>query len=336
MRIEIPSGVLEKWQNIADTMAKIIAVPAGLIMRIVDDDIEVFVSSNTHGNPYHPGDRERLPESGLYCETVIREGRKLRVPDARQDERWNNNPDIKLNMVAYLGFPICWPDRTPFGTICVLDSKKNAYSELHENLLMQFRDVIEQYLQLIHVNVQLGVAKAEMEVLNEQLRVLASTDSLTGALNRRRFDEVFEQEWRRAAREQTPLSLLLVDVDHFKHLNDDFGHLRGDDALKMVALVLQTMAGRASDVVARYGGEEFAVLLPRTPPHKAQRLAETIRRAIARTVLFKADGGNVTGTVCIGVAGQVPTGDGDPMQMLQAADVALYRAKLSGRNRVEA
>jgi diguanylate cyclase (GGDEF)-like protein len=173
-------------------------------------------------------------------------------------------------------------------------------------------------------------------VLNEQLRLLASTDSLTGVLNRRRFDELFEQEWRRAARERTPLSLLLVDVDHFKLLNDDFGHLRGDDALKMVALVLQTMAGRASDAVARYGGEEFAVLLPRTPLHKAQQLAEAIRRAMARTVLFSADGNDVTGTVCVGVAGQVPSEDSHPRQMLQAADTALYRAKLSGRNRVEA
>ncbi|GLQ98773.1 sensor domain-containing diguanylate cyclase [Dyella mobilis] len=336
MHIDIPGGVLEKWQNIVDTMAKIIAVPAGLIMRIVDDDIQVLVSSQTEGNPYHPGDREKLPGSGLYCETVIRKNTQLLVPDARQDEHWRNNPDIRLNMVSYLGFPIRWPDQTPFGTICVLDNKKNAYSQLHEHLLTQFRDVIEQYLQLIHVNVQLSVAKAEMEVLNGQLKVLASTDSLTGVLNRRRFDEVFEQEWRRAARAHTPLSLLLVDVDHFKHLNDDFGHLRGDDALKMVALALRTMAARAGDVVARYGGEEFAVLLPRTSPDKAQLLAETIRRGIERTVLFKAENDNITGTVCIGVAGQIPAEGDDPLQMMQAADMALYRAKLRGRNRVEA
>jgi diguanylate cyclase (GGDEF)-like protein len=175
-----------------------------------------------------------------------------------------------------------------------------------------------------------------MEVLNAQLKVLASTDSLTGVLNRRRFDEVFELEWRRAVRDKTPLSLLLIDVDHFKHLNDDYGHLRGDDALKMVALVLQTMAARAGDVVARYGGEEFAVLLPHTPLQNAQQLAEAIRRAVARTVLFKVENNDITSTVCIGVAAEVPTHAGYPSQMMQAADAALYRAKLSGRNRVEA
>ncbi|GGA01101.1 sensor domain-containing diguanylate cyclase [Dyella caseinilytica] len=335
MRIDVPDDVLEKWQNIVDTMAKLIAAPASLIMRVVDNDIQVFVSSKTAGNPYRVGDRERLHQSGLYCETVIRSDHHLLVPNALEDDDWKNNPDIKLNMISYLGFPIRWPDRTPFGTICVLDNKTNAYSDLHENLLMQFRDVIEQHLQLIHMNVQLGIAKAEMEVLNHQLQILASTDSLTGTLNRRRFDEIFETEWRRAAREKTALSLLLIDVDHFKHINDDFGHLRGDDALKMVALVLRTMAARAGDVVARYGGEEFAVLLPNTSSEHAQQLAESIRRAIARTVLFKVEGGDITSTVCIGIASQVPSHAGDPHSMLQAADTALYRAKLSGRNRVE-
>jgi diguanylate cyclase (GGDEF)-like protein len=336
MHIDVPEDVQEKWQNIADMMATLIDVPAGLIMRVVDNDIQVFVSSKTAGNPYHVGDREILLDSGLYCETVIRSNDRLLVPNALEDADWNNNPDIKLNMVSYLGFPIRWPDKTPFGTICVLDNKKNAYSGLHENLLLQFRDVIEQHLQLVHMNVQLAVAKAEMDVLNEQLKVLASTDSLTGVLNRRRFGEIFEMEWRRSAREKTPLSLLLIDVDHFKHLNDDFGHLRGDDALKMVALVLQTMAARAGDVVARYGGEEFAVLLPNTSLEHAQHMAEAIRRAMARTVLFKISGCDITGTVCVGVASAVPTSTRSPDSLLQSADTALYRAKLGGRNRVEA
>jgi diguanylate cyclase (GGDEF)-like protein len=336
MHIDVPGNVQDRWQNIVDMMARLIDVPAGLIMRVVDDDIQVFVSSKTTGNPYHVGDREILRDSGLYCETVIRSNSRLLVPNALVDEDWNTNPDIKLNMISYLGFPICWPDKTPFGTICVLDNKTNAYSGLHEDLLLQFRDVIEQHLQLIHTNVQLAVAKAETESLNRQLEVLASTDSLTGVLNRRRFGEILETEWRRAAREKAPLSLLLIDVDHFKHFNDDFGHLRGDDALKMLALVLQTMAARAGDVVARYGGEEFAVLLPNTSLEHAQQLAEAIRHAMARTVLFEVQGCDITGTVCVGVASQIPTGTRSPDSLLQSADTALYRAKLSGRNRVEA
>jgi diguanylate cyclase (GGDEF)-like protein len=191
-------------------------------------------------------------------------------------------------------------------------------------------------LELIQVNVQLGIAKAETEVMNAQLKVLASTDGLTGTINRRRFDEILDQEWRRADREHLPLSVLLIDVDHFKQLNDHYGHLHGDDALKMVARVLMAMAGRAGDVVARYGGEEFAVLLPNTTLHNAEQLAESIRRAIARTVLFNADGRGVTGTVCVGIASHIPGTTDDAFRLLQVADKALYRAKVNGRNRVQA
>lgn len=336
MHIDVPNDVLAKWQDIMDTMAKIIAVPAGLIMRIVDNDIQVFVSSKTEGNPYRTGHHEVMVGSGLYCETVIRKDDMLLVPNALEDDEWKNNPDVKLNMISYLGFPIRWPDKTPFGTICVLDNQRNDYSELHENLLRQFRDVIEQHLELIQVNVQLGIAKAETEVMNAQLKVLASTDGLTGTTNRRRFDEILDQEWRRADRDHLPLSVLLIDVDHFKQLNDHYGHLHGDDALKMVARVLMAMAGRAGDVVARYGGEEFAVLLPNTTLHNAEQLAESIRRAIARTVLFNADGRGVTGTVCVGIASHIPGTTDDAFRLLQVADKALYRAKVNGRNRVQA
>jgi diguanylate cyclase (GGDEF)-like protein len=335
MKIEIPDDVFAKWQNIVDTMAKIIAVPAGLIMRVVDEDIQVFIASKTEGNPYQPGDREHLVGSGLYCETVIGKDQKLLVPHALKEEQWKDNPDVKLSMISYLGFPIRWPDHKPFGTICVLDSRENAYSELHENLIREFRDVIEQYLQLIHVNVKLGIAKAEMEVLNEELKVLASTDGLTGTFNRRRFGEILDQEWRRASRDRLPLSVLLIDVDHFKQLNDEYGHLRGDEALKMVARVLKTMVARAGDVVARFGGEEFAVLLPNTGLHNAEQLGESIRRAVARTVFFHAEGRAVTGTVCVGVASVVPSADRYVSELLKDADAALYRAKVAGRNRVE-
>ena len=131
-KIEIPEGTMENWQEIANVLAEIVKIPAALIMRIADAHIEVFVSSHSEGNPYHPGDREVLVGSGLYCETVIKSGGKLVVPDALADENWKDNPDVKLNMISYLGFPILLPDKQPFGTICVLDSKRNKYSETTE------------------------------------------------------------------------------------------------------------------------------------------------------------------------------------------------------------
>ncbi len=102
----VPEQIESKWQGLIDTLAEVVDVRVGLIMRVVDADIEVFLASKTTGNPYHPGEREKLIGSGLYCETVLRERAGLLVPDAPADERWKNNPDLKLGMVSYLGFPI--------------------------------------------------------------------------------------------------------------------------------------------------------------------------------------------------------------------------------------
>jgi hypothetical protein len=104
---EIPDELLIKWQEIADLLAELISVPAALIMKTENEFMEVFVSSSTHGNPYHVGDKEEW--YGLYCETVIKTQKKLLVPNALADEKWDKNPDIKLGMVSYLGFPSIFP-----------------------------------------------------------------------------------------------------------------------------------------------------------------------------------------------------------------------------------
>lgn len=150
--LAVPDSILEKWQKMIDLMAKLVGVPAGRVMRIVGEDIEVLVSSRSHGNPYEPGAKKHLPGSGLYCETVLKTRSKLLVPNARFDENWKDNPDIKLNMISYLGFPILLPDGKTFGTICVLDAKENAYSEAYEQLLLHFRDIIQGHLQLLFIN----------------------------------------------------------------------------------------------------------------------------------------------------------------------------------------
>lgn len=102
----VPEEMLRGWQSVVDTLAEAVGVPAGLIMRVAGDDIEVFVSSDTEGNPYEPGDRETWFDSGLYCETVIRSGRRLLVPDALADPDWEANPDVKLGILEGAGSPI--------------------------------------------------------------------------------------------------------------------------------------------------------------------------------------------------------------------------------------
>ena len=156
VQIDVPTATIENWQEIVNILAEIISVPASLIMRLNDPNIEVFISSKSDGNPYHPGDWEKVYGSGLYCETVIKTEEKLLVPNALTDENWKNNPDIRLGMISYLGFPIFLPDGKPFGTICILDNKQNAYSENVEKLMLNFRNLIQSHLEMIYMNQVLG------------------------------------------------------------------------------------------------------------------------------------------------------------------------------------
>ncbi|TYB31362.1 MAG: GAF domain-containing protein [Candidatus Mcinerneyibacterium aminivorans] len=148
----IPKAIRDKWQDILNIMAQIIDVPAALIMKVELPDIKVYLSSDVENNPYTPGDSEVLIDSGLYCETVIKKREKLKVPNALEDEEWKNNPDVDLNMISYLGFPIIAPDNKVFGTLCVLDNKTNNYSKLYEKLIKKFKESIESDLQLLKKN----------------------------------------------------------------------------------------------------------------------------------------------------------------------------------------
>ena len=149
--IRITDKILNSWQKIVNTMAEIINVPSALIMKVDHPYIEVFSSSGSSSNPYKAGDRELL--TGLYCEEVIKKKKKLLVPNALKDKKWHKNPDIKLGMISYLGFPILWPDGEAFGTICVLDSKENRYEKRYEGLMLRFKELAESYLALLYQDI---------------------------------------------------------------------------------------------------------------------------------------------------------------------------------------
>ena len=171
-------------------------------------------------------------------------------------------------------------------------------------------------------------------VANAELSALASTDALTGLPNRRQFDATLNKEWYRALRDAAPLSLLMIDVDRFKSLNDRFGHPMGDAFLARVGKVIRDNVRRAGDLAARYGGEEFAVILPGTVAAGALEIAELIRRAVAATDTRNIVAGGYPLSVSIGVAAVVPLAGGGAASLVQSADAALYQAKRGGRNRV--
>lgn len=165
---EPPAAVVAKWQRLVDLLAEIFSVPASLIMRMTTSEMRVFLTSDSIDNPY-PADGTDELGHGLYCETVIGRREPLHVVDARADHRWADNPDVRLNMISYVGHPLTWPDGSVFGTICCLDSKPRSYSRSLNELLVVFREIIEldlrQIVELEHLrdtNIDLENSVREM------------------------------------------------------------------------------------------------------------------------------------------------------------------------------
>lgn len=174
-----------------------------------------------------------------------------------------------------------------------------------------------------------------LQAANHELEMLSQTDGLTGLANRRQFDHALLREHARRQRSGAPLSLLMVDLDHFKYVNDHYGHAIGDDYLRAVARVLKASVARATDLAARYGGEEFVCLLPETAAAEAQMLAERIRQGVSAMALPNERASPQHLTLSIGVA-TLLGGQASAAQLLAQADEQLYAAKHAGRDRVHA
>ena len=174
---------------------------------------------------------------------------------------------------------------------------------------------------------------AQLEAANAALEELAAVDPMTGLFNRRRFDVFLQQEWQRSNRSRLPLSLLMVDIDHFKQFNDLYGHPAGDDCIRKVVEVIRDSANRVTDLGCRYGGEEFAIILAETPATGALAVAEFIRKEVELLAIPHGLHPEKVVTVSTGIA----TKDGNQYprmhDLIAACDKALYRAKNEGRNR---
>jgi diguanylate cyclase (GGDEF)-like protein len=189
---------------------------------------------------------------------------------------------------------------------------------------MQRIDAMNRKLQ--EVSTQLATANRELEHLSHQ-------DALTHIANRRHFDSYLAQELRRAAREKTALSLILLDVDHFKPFNDRYGHQAGDECLRQVATVLSAACRRPADLAARYGGEEFAIILPDTPPEGCVLVADAMRLGLEKLGVENAGSScSKFVTASQGIVTLQPGAEANAEQLIAAADQALYAAKQKGRD----
>lgn len=166
------------------------------------------------------------------------------------------------------------------------------------------------------------------------LETMAFLDGMTGIANRRQFDRQLEKEWQLMMRRSAPLSLLLIDIDHFKRYNDHYGHGAGDDCLRLVARTIASVPKRPGDLAARYGGEEFAIILPDTDEKGASTVAEAVRLAVESLKLPHVSSPLIDHiTISLGVTTDIPRRQGNLQYLVNAADHALYHAKSAGRNR---
>ena len=181
---------------------------------------------------------------------------------------------------------------------------------------------------LARIRTHLKLQAQRMQLVRQALQ-----DGLTGLANRRRFDEALSAEWARSCRSGASLSLIMIDIDHFKAYNDHYGHLKGDECLATVATVLGRAFGRSHDLVARYGGEEFVCLVPESRVSDVCAMASSLCRAVFDLAAEHATAPAGRVTISAGVASQVPLPGEPPSSLLEAADRALYEAKRGGRNR---
>lgn len=254
------------------------------------------------------------------CQLMLATGKPLIVPDFRADPTFDGHPVVpNIPLRFYAGVPILLSPDLVIGSLCVMRQQPGTEHDFDIEPLQDLAAIVGDEI--------------EMGRLNTELTVQSRMDALTGLANRRSFDEALLRAESRCRRTGEPLSLLMIDIDHFKLLNDKLGHQAGDEALQKVGAVLAGVFHRKEDTVARYGGEEFAAILPASSPEGALKMAEKIRSELRAAEIVHPTRGIVS--ISVGVSTQ--TGRAiEREKLLGEADAALYEAKRQGRDRVVA
>lgn len=296
-----PEEVFDRITRVASTIA---GVPIALI-SLVDAERQWFKSKVGL-------DVDETPRELSFCAHAILSDGPFVVPDATQDERFHDHPAVSSGPTVrfYMGIPLEVPEGPKVGTLCVVDRKPRRLSKAQQDCLNDL---------------------AHMVVREMELRRVATTDALTGALNRRMSLRMLSQEASRAERSGEPFCFAMVDLDHFKRVNDTWGHDAGDVVLAEAARVCREVM-RAEDTLFRLGGEEFGILFVGADLGRAAEAAERVRERLAARPIVVGDQ-SIPVTASIGVA-QHHSADVTPPALIARADKALYAAKAAGRNRV--
>lgn len=267
---DIEPHIQDKWQQIINLIANVFNVPAGLIMKITKEHMEVFLKSTNKDNPYDTNGKDQLGH-GLYCETVIGTDKPLEIKDALKNKKWQNNPDVAINMTAYFGMPIKWHDGEVFGTICILSDDSIPLTNKHREIFELFRNAIEADLYNLE--------------LIKHLEKVAQIDVLTSVPNRRHILEQLDIAYHAYQRDNIPFCLIMIDIDNFKHINDQYGHDKGDDVLKTLTDIF-TKRLRKTDVIGRLGGDEFLIIMRHTEEKNAKEVIASISKSFNKNTVF--------------------------------------------------
>lgn len=220
----------------------------------------------------------------------------------------------------------------PNYTYIIMLTARDAREDIVDGLDSGADDYLTKPFDLDELRARVAIGRRIID-LETRLKILATCDSLTNLLNRRALYEATRAEWDRTYREKQPISILMLDLDHFKEINDQYGHMIGDQALRHIAnLIIQHK--RSYDLVGRWGGEEFIIVLPNTDLCEAEHVAERLRTAFNSTPLELTDEQTLTVRASFGIAGTTPTNNSDFDRCIQQADRALYRSKNTGRDQV--
>jgi diguanylate cyclase (GGDEF)-like protein len=325
-RIDFPTSIGQIWEVFLDDVQNLIEIEVCALF-VVDDDTHEFVLEYVY-----PDDKKAICkkeieyqiECGIFSWIINR-----RQPALIPALAFENDKSIVM-------LPLSTIKRTLGAVMVKTPIKESAMT--HEN--MKLLTMLAKQYSLVLENTllydRLKKKHKSLEKANGKIRLLSRKDSLTGCYNRGYLNEHLQHEIKRASRYHHPLSVALCDIDHFKRVNDTFGHLCGDMVLKEFVKCLLSLIRSDMDWLARYGGEEFLLVLPETTFKNAGRLAERLRKQISKKT-FKWEGEKITITASFGVTGldkKVPDEDFLPDDLIETADQYLYQAKNSGRDRV--
>ncbi len=316
----LDTPIEERFERITRIVCQALDVPIAAI-SLIDSDRQWFKSIQGL-------DVKETSRKVSFCGHTILQEEPLIVPDALKDERFFDNPlvtsDPKIRF--YAGCPLTLGDNFRIGSLCAIDQAPREMTDDQILLLSDLAAMVQSELN----NIALTEAHSSLIHDLKEAERAALIDPLTGLWNRAGGQNLLNREWDYAVRRGTPLSVAMVDIDHFKRINDSFGHCIGDQVLQKVS---ETLLGslRTFDVVSRWGGEEFLIILPGCEKRDLYQALERLMSAV-QNLKMKTDIGALETTVSIGASTIFPKFDTDVAAFIKLVDMAMYEAKEQGRN----